>query len=100
MSGEGTEREGEGESQAGSMLPVYRPTRGSKPGNREIMARAKIESRMLNRLSHPGTPNSVNILKTTVLFFLMLIFERNRDRARVREGKRKRETEDPKWTSG
>ena len=50
--GEGQrEREGDRESQAGSVLSA-----GVDPMNREVMTWAEIESRMLNRLSHPGAP--------------------------------------------
>ena len=45
----------ERESQAGSALTVRSPTRGWNSQTREIVTRAEITSRMLNRLSHPGT---------------------------------------------
>ena len=47
-SGGGTEREGDRESQAGSVLPAQSPTWGSNSQNREIVTRAETKSQMLN----------------------------------------------------
>ena len=55
------EREGERESQAGSTLSVPSLMQGSMRGSisqtPEITTWAEIQSRMFNRLSHPGAPS-------------------------------------------
>ena len=52
--GEG-QREGEKESQAGSVLSTE-PNEGLKVTNLDIVTSAEIKSQRLNRLSHPGAP--------------------------------------------
>ena len=56
--GEG-QREGETESQAGSMLNT-KPNAGLDHTVHEIMPRAEIKSWELNQLSHPGAPPGVS----------------------------------------
>ena len=51
--GRGREREGDRESQEGSVLLVQSPTWGLNLGNSEIMTWTETKSQMLNRLSHP-----------------------------------------------
>ena len=48
------EREGETESQAGSVLSA-----GIDPTNYEIMTIAEIKSQMFKQLSYPGAPRSM-----------------------------------------
>ena len=57
MGGGGAEREGERESQAGSMLLAQSDER-LELTNSEIVTWAKIKSQTLNQLSHPGAPPS------------------------------------------
>ena len=55
-SGGGAEREGEKESPAGSALSAKIPKWGLMSWS-GIMTSAQIKNLLLNRLSHPGTPN-------------------------------------------
>ena len=63
MSRGGAERQGEKEFQAGSTLPAStEPEVGLELTDHEIMTWAKIKSRTLNQLSHPGA-RTIIILK-------------------------------------
>ena len=56
MVGEG-QREREGDKILSRLHTVSaEPDSGLEPTNREILTRAEIKSRTLNRLSHPGAP--------------------------------------------
>ena len=59
MSGGEADREGERESQAGSVPMSTEPDMGVGPINHEIMTWAEIQSQMLNQLSHPGSTSMV-----------------------------------------
>ena len=67
------QREGERESQAGSVLSVQRPTRSLT--NLEIMTWAKIKIWSLNQLGHSGTPKFFfnRLVKSTFLLIFGLI---------------------------
>ena len=58
MSRGGAEREGERESQTGSLLSAE-PYAALELTNREIMTQTEIQSQRLNRQSHPGAPNGI-----------------------------------------
>ena len=62
MNGEGSEREGDTESEAGSRFRAIspEPDAGLELADREIVTRA--DSRTLNELRHPGAP-PVEVLK-------------------------------------
>ena len=58
MSGEGEEREGEREFQAGSMPPVQSLMWGLNSQSHEIMTGAETKSQTLNQLNYLGAPET------------------------------------------
>ena len=64
VSGEGAEREGEGENPRLCTASVG-PDVGLESTNRQMMTQAEIKSRTLNRLSHSGTPIVCNFYTKT-----------------------------------
>ena len=63
MSGGGAEGEGDTESEAGSRLRAISTEHNAELEltNHEIMTRGEIKSQMLNRLSHPGAPETPHL---------------------------------------
>ena len=75
---------------------------GARSHSYEIMTRAKIKSRMLNQLSHPGAPIHLHFTLFYIIICLYIkkifnvYFWDTHTHSTSREGQKKRETQNPK----